>query len=144
MPVLDGPYHFAMESTYHAVPGCPAGRLIPAELRRPGTAGRAAMCTACEARLDARHHAERAAIAQWIPLDEPREAMLRPRFREWYTALRTDQWYSARQVAELVLAQRRAGEWRWQSESRILSNEHFLFRGGAPRFGEMTHSRWGD
>jgi len=144
MPALDAPYHFVMESTYHTVPSCPTGRLIPVELRRPGTAGRAAMCAACEARLDGWRQGERPTVAQWLPMDEPREAMLRPRFREWYSVLRTDQWYSARQVAELVLAQRRAGEWRWQADARILSNEHFLFRGGAPRSGEMTHTRWGD
>jgi hypothetical protein len=68
---------------------------------------------------------------------EIREAMLRPEFRDWYPTLQADWWYPARQLADLVLEQRRSGEPRWELEARIPPDEHFLFRGGRPR-GEAT------
>jgi hypothetical protein len=46
----DETYHTEFESVYHVLRDCPLGRRIPAELREPGTGGRA-LCFACEARL---------------------------------------------------------------------------------------------
>jgi hypothetical protein len=75
---------------------------------------------------------------------EIREAMLRPEFREWYPALQADWWYPARQLAELVLEQRRSGEPRWELEARIPPGEHFLFRGGRPRGDTSARTRRSD
>ena len=75
---------------------------------------------------------------------EVREAMLRPEFREWYPALLADRWYPARQLAELVLEQRRSSEPRWEFEARIPSGEHFFFRGGHPRGDASSRTRRGD
>ncbi len=47
-------YHSEMDSVYHALAHCPVGRMIPDELRSPGTGGRVTMCPACEARLTGR------------------------------------------------------------------------------------------
>ena len=134
-------YHSLIEHTYHAVPGCPAGRRIPAELIQSGTAGRTEMCAACEARLEGHERSERATPLPWEQCIEPREAMVRPRYREWYPSLRADHWYGARDLAEQVLAQRRAGEWRWRAGARVLSDEHFLFRGSGPRGTAVGQTR---
>lgn len=75
---------------------------------------------------------------------EVREAMLRPEFREWYPTLQPDRWYPARQLADLVLEQRRSGEPRWEFESRVPADEHFLFRGGEPRAGSPGRTRRSD
>jgi hypothetical protein len=75
---------------------------------------------------------------------EVREAMLRHEFREWYPTLRPDWWYPARQLADLVLEQRRSGEPRWEFESRVPSDAHFLFRGGLPRGQSHARTRRSD
>jgi hypothetical protein len=75
---------------------------------------------------------------------EIREAMLRPEFRDWYPTLQADRWYPARQLADLVLEQRRSGEPRWELESRIPPDAHFLFRGGRPRGDTTARSRRSD
>jgi hypothetical protein len=75
---------------------------------------------------------------------EVREAMLRPEFREWYPALLADRWYPARQLAELVLEQRRSSEPRWEFEARIPPDEHFLFRGGRTRGDTPARTRRSD
>lgn len=75
---------------------------------------------------------------------ERREAMLRPEFREWYPTLKADWWYPARQLADLVLEQRQSGEPRWEFESRVPSDEHFLFRGGRPRGDSPARTRHSD
>jgi hypothetical protein len=115
MPTLDPPYH--------------------------SETGRTAMCLACEARLEASRRREVAERSPSAPGDEPGEVMLRPRFREWYPQLRTDQWYPARHLAELVQTQRRAREWRWRVDARLLSNEHFLFRSSWTRTGAISYTR---
>lgn len=75
---------------------------------------------------------------------EVREAMLRPEFREWYPSLQPDWWYPAHALAELVLEQRRSGEPRWELESRVPSDRHFLFRGGRPRNELAARTRRSD
>lgn len=75
---------------------------------------------------------------------EGREAMLRPEFREWYPALRADWWYPAQRLADLVVEQRRFAEPRWEFESRVPSDEHFLFRGGHPRGSALLRTRGSD
>lgn len=77
-------------------------------------------------------------------MTERREAMLRPEFREWYPTLTADWWYPARQLADLVLEQRRSGEPQWEFESRVPSEAHFLFRGGRPRGDALAHTRRSD
>jgi hypothetical protein len=59
--------------------------------------------------------------------------MLRPEFRDWYPSLTPDRWYSAIQLADIVLDQRRSSEPYWEFEERVPSNEHFFFRGGRAR-----------
>jgi hypothetical protein len=75
---------------------------------------------------------------------EAREAMLRRDFREWYPTLKPDSWYPAQQLADLVLEQRRSGEPRWELESRVPSDTHFLFRGGRPRGNAVARTRRSD
>ncbi len=75
---------------------------------------------------------------------DDREAMLRPEFREWYPTLRTDWWYPARVLAEIVLDQRRSREPHWEFEDRVPSNEHFLFRGGDAREDDAARTRRSD
>ena len=70
--------------------------------------------------------------------------MLRPMYRDWYPGLRSDQWFPAKAVADYVLAQRESGEWRLELGARVLSSEHFLFRGGSPRAEPMARGRQGD
>lgn len=49
-------YHFPADGMHHIEDGCPLGRRIPPELRRPGTGG-LELCPACRARLVARQKA---------------------------------------------------------------------------------------
>jgi hypothetical protein len=74
-------------------------------------------------------------------VDDQREAMLRPEFQEWYPSLTPDRWYSARQLADIVLQQRRSAEPHWEFEERVPSNEHFLFRGGRARGQSPARTR---
>ncbi len=75
---------------------------------------------------------------------EAREAMLRLEFREWYPHIRADWWYPARRLADLVLEQRRSFEPHWELESRVPSDQHFLFRGGRARGGSQLRTRDSD
>jgi hypothetical protein len=77
-------------------------------------------------------------------VDDPREAMLRPEFRDWYPSLTPDRWYSARQLADIVLEQRRTGEPHWELEERVPPDEHFLFRGGRARGQSPSRTRRSD
>jgi hypothetical protein len=77
-------------------------------------------------------------------VDDPREAMLRPEFQDWYPSLTPNRWYSARQLADIVLDQRRSGEPRWELEERVPPNEHFLFRGGRAREKSSSRTRRSD
>ena len=53
MEIIEAPYYSELDSVYHALPSCPNGRRIPAEIRRTGKGGRFTMCPACEARVEA-------------------------------------------------------------------------------------------
>ena len=53
METLAEPYYSELDCVYHALPNCPSGRQIPAEIRRSGKGGRLTMCPACEARVEA-------------------------------------------------------------------------------------------
>lgn len=77
-------------------------------------------------------------------MEDPREAMLRPEFREWYPSLKPDRWYPARQLADIVLDQRRSGGPHWEFEDRVPSDAHFLFRGGEVRGPTATRTRRSD
>jgi hypothetical protein len=77
-------------------------------------------------------------------MTEQREAMLRPEFSEWYPTLTADWWYPADQLAHLVVEQRRSLEPRWELESRVPSDAHFLFRGGRPRGDASARTRRSD
>jgi hypothetical protein len=46
-------YYSPADGMHHIEDGCPLGRRIPLELRRPGTGG-LELCPACRARLAAR------------------------------------------------------------------------------------------
>jgi hypothetical protein len=77
-------------------------------------------------------------------VDDPREAMLRPEFQDWYPSLTPDRWYSARQLADIVLDQRRSGEPHWELEDRVPPSEHFHLRGGRARGQTQARTRRGD
>lgn len=69
-----------------------------------------------------------------------REGMLRPELGDWYPGLVAGRWYPARELAELVLEQRRSGAPTWEWEERVPSDRHFVFRGGTgePRAANRT------
>jgi hypothetical protein len=75
---------------------------------------------------------------------EEREAMLRPEFADWYPNLQPDWWYPAEKLAELVVEQRESSEPRWDLESRVPCDEHFLYRGGNPRGHPHPRTRRSD
>lgn len=77
-------------------------------------------------------------------MEDVREAMLRPEFKDWYPTLSPDRWYPARQLADVVLEQRRSMEPHWEFEERVPSNEHFLFRGGYARDEQKSRTRRSD
>jgi hypothetical protein len=77
-------------------------------------------------------------------VDDPREAMLRPEFQDWYPSLTPDRWYSAGQLADIVLHQRRSVEPHWELEERVPSSEHFYFRGGRARGQSPARTRRSD
>lgn len=62
-------------------------------------------------------------------MDE-REVCLRPEYAPWYPAMPSGQWVSARAAQSLVGFQLRYGEPKWECSGRLLSPEHFRFRGG--------------
>ena len=61
-----------------------------------------------------------------------REGLLRSEFRDWYPRLVPGVWYKASWLAAEVLEQQRVWGPRWEMRERILSDGHFLFRGGRP------------
>ncbi|MBA2458031.1 MAG: hypothetical protein H0V43_03630 [Gemmatimonadales bacterium] len=69
----------------------------------------------------------------------PREALLRPEYRDWYPRLVPGIWYHAEWLAAEVREQHERGEPTWAVEGRSPSDTHFLFRGGHAR--EFTASR---
>jgi hypothetical protein len=61
-----------------------------------------------------------------------REGLLRPAFREWYPRLVPGIWCKASWLAAAVLEQQQSQGPHWELSERILSDAHFLFRGGPP------------
>jgi hypothetical protein len=68
-----------------------------------------------------------------------REVYLKPEYDSWYPAIPAEKWIGAYTAQYLVGFQLKYGEPRWECTGRLLSPEHFLFRGGessSPRSGE--------
>jgi hypothetical protein len=59
-----------------------------------------------------------------------RQAKVRPEFEAWYPGVLPGLWYSANRLREVVVAQLRGGQPRWEPEGRVPSDVHFEFRGG--------------
>lgn len=62
-----------------------------------------------------------------------RQANLNPQYQAWYPGLRAGVWLPAWHVAETVDHQLAFGSPRWAPTDRLLSEEHFEFRGGTSR-----------
>lgn len=77
-------------------------------------------------------------------MSQRREAMLRPEFQYWYPAIKAGSWYPADELTMLVRNHHRVGSPHWQPQGRIPSDEHFEYRGGAPREGPPRYTRWGE
>jgi hypothetical protein len=60
-----------------------------------------------------------------------REARLRPEFADLYPGLTPGEWESAARIAEAVLANVMLQQMA-EAPGRLLPEEHFEFRGGAP------------
>ena len=60
-----------------------------------------------------------------------REAQVKAAYRDWYPGLDAGIWYPAAWVAARVLEQLQHGEPRWALGTRVLTEDHFDFRGGA-------------
>lgn len=73
-----------------------------------------------------------------------REALLKPEFRDWYPGIVPGIWYRAAWLAAEVLEQQRCGEPRWALGDRLLTDAHFLFRGGRNRPAQGRRTRWGE
>jgi hypothetical protein len=70
-----------------------------------------------------------------------REGRLRPEYDEWYPRITPAVWHNAAWLTEIVLQQQRRGAPRWRLGGRALSEEHFEFRGHAPRQGRSPARR---
>lgn len=62
-----------------------------------------------------------------------RQANLNPLYQPWYPEVRAGVWLPAWQVADTVDHQLAFGSPRWAPTDRLLSEEHFEFRGGPSR-----------
>jgi hypothetical protein len=62
----------------------------------------------------------------------PRQARLRVSISDWYPRITPGQWHHALWVREVALANLRKGMAQWQEREghRVLSDNHFEFRGG--------------
>ncbi len=58
-----------------------------------------------------------------------RQARLREGYAAWYPTIPTGKWDLAQAVRRILLRQLRHGSPCWQPGPRILSDEHFEFRG---------------
>lgn len=74
-----------------------------------------------------------APLLAWDSTVAPREALLRPEYREWFPGLVPGIWYHAAWLAEIVREQQERGAPRWAIEGRLPCDEHFAFRGGRAR-----------
>ena len=71
----------------------------------------------------------------------PRQARLRTPFGSCYPQIATGKWHHALWVREMALSQLRKGGPQWQTEGRVLSDEHFDFRGGELPRGSIGSAR---
>jgi hypothetical protein len=62
-----------------------------------------------------------------------REARLRPEAAELYPKLVVDRWVRAAALVPVVIRERARNGVPWVGEGRVLPEEHFEFRGTAPR-----------
>jgi hypothetical protein len=69
----------------------------------------------------------------------PRQARLRASVSAWYSRITPGQWHHALWVREMALANLRKGEPQWEEKNghRVLSDNHFEFRGGHPAGKEI-------
>jgi hypothetical protein len=58
-----------------------------------------------------------------------REALLKPKFQDWFPTITAGVWYVAARLAKRVMQQQREQP-TWATHGRVLSEEHFLFRRG--------------
>ena len=70
-----------------------------------------------------------------------RTARLRPEYADWYPLVTTDRWHDAAHLTEVVRRQLGVGSPAWAPGSRVLSEEHFEFRGGG--VGSRSEERRG-
>ena len=77
-----------------------------------------------------------------------RQALLKPEYQDWYPWVTPGVWYRVRWLMELILRQQRRVEPHWQLPSRVLSDDHFVFRGGSllrregrRRLSDLIHAR---
>ncbi len=71
----------------------------------------------------------------------PRQARLRTPFGSFYPQITTGKWHHAVWAREMALSQLRKGGPQWQSEGRVLSDEHFDFQGGMAERGARREVR---
>ena len=69
-----------------------------------------------------------------------REARLRPQYASLYPALEAGTWQSASAIGRQLLLWHLTASIPPEGE-RLMSEEHFEFRGGAPRNGADAHAR---
>ena len=73
-----------------------------------------------------------------------RQVLLRPEYHLWYPGIRPNTWLSAEFVAHAVREQLQHGEPRWEVGARILSDQHFRFRGGRQDQSHLMRRRHGE
>jgi hypothetical protein len=67
-----------------------------------------------------------------------REARLRPEWADLYPGVAPDVWHLAAELVPQVLRHRLREQGTWEFTRRILSDDHFEFRGGRPRDATWT------
>jgi len=74
----------------------------------------------------------------------PREALLQAEYQPWYPCLRANSWLPADLVAQVVRTQLNRGAPRWSPGARVLSDDHFRFRGGDQGRSRLVRTRQGE
>ena len=75
------------------------------------------------------------------PVDDVREARLKAPYAGWYPGVQVDLWLPAALVAHSVRQQMESRGPKWDPTPRLLSEEHFEFRGGGSGRSRLTRSR---
>jgi hypothetical protein len=73
-----------------------------------------------------------------------REASLRSDYQAWYPGIRAGTWLAAELVAHAVRKQLTQGTPRWKVGARVLSDDHFHFRGGGHDRSRLVRTRAGE